>query len=47
VITVEEIAYVLEWAGGASLGQIAAATSDVNVMENAQWCLEDITEATK
>ena len=46
MITVEEIAYVLAWADGGSLAQIAMATSDVCVMDNAQQCLEDIRDAT-
>jgi len=46
-VTVEEIARVLVWANGGDKAEIAAATSDVLVMDDAQQCLEDITEATK
>jgi hypothetical protein len=44
-VTVEEIARVLLWANGADAEEIAAAPSDVLVMDDAQQCLEDITEA--
>jgi hypothetical protein len=46
VITVEEIARVLVWANGGDKAEIAAAPGDVLVMDDAQQCLEDITEAT-
>ena len=51
VISVEDqdrqfIARVLVWANGGSMAEIAAAPSDVLVMDEAQQCLEDITEAT-
>jgi hypothetical protein len=42
----EEIARVLVWANGGSPAEIAAAPGDVLVMDDAQQCLEDITEAT-
>jgi hypothetical protein len=45
VISVEDIARVLAWANGADAAKIAAAPSDVLVMDDAQQCLEDITEA--
>jgi hypothetical protein len=47
VISVEDIARVLAWANGADPAEIAAAPGDVLVMDEAQQCLEDITEATK
>ena len=46
MISVEDIAKVLVWANCGSLAQIAAAPSDTLVMDEAQQCLEDITEAT-
>ena len=46
VITVEDIARVLVWANGGSMAEIAAAPIDVLVMDEAQQCVEDITEAT-
>jgi len=46
VISVEDIARVLVWANGGDKAEIAAAPSDVLVMDDAQQCLEDITEAT-
>jgi hypothetical protein len=46
VISVEEIARVLVWANGGDPAEIAAAPSDVLVMDEAQQCLEDIGEAT-
>ena len=46
MIAVEDIARVLAWANGGSMAEIAAAPSDVLVMDEAQQCLEDITEAT-
>ena len=46
MISVEEIARVLVWANGGEGAQIAAAPSNVLVMDDAQQCLEDITEAT-
>ena len=45
-VTVEEIARVLVWANGGDPAEIAAAPGDVLVMDDAQQCLEDITEAT-
>ena len=45
MITVEEVARVLVWANGGEGAQIAAAASDVLVMDDAQQCLEDITQA--
>jgi hypothetical protein len=45
-VTVEEIARVLVWANGGSHAEIAAAPSHVLIMDDAQQCLEDITEAT-
>ena len=45
-MTVEEIARVLVWANGGDPVEIAAAPGDVLVMDDAQQCLEDITEAT-
>ena len=47
MITLEEIARVLVWANGGDPAEIAAAPSSVLVMDDAQQCLEDITEATK
>jgi len=47
VISVEDIARVLVWANGGDQWEIAAAPGDVLVMDDAQQCLEDITEATK
>jgi len=47
VITVEDIARVLVWANGGDPAEIAAAPGDVLVMDDAQQCLEAITEATK
>lgn len=46
VISVEDIARVLVWANGGSIAEIAAAPSDVLIMDDAQQCLEDLTEAT-
>ena len=46
MIAVEDVAKVLVWANGGSMAEIAAAPSDVLVMDEAQQCLEDITEAT-
>ena len=46
VISVEDIAKVLVWANGGSMAEIAAAPSDTLVMDEAQQCLEDLTEAT-
>ena len=46
-VTVEEIARVLVWANGGDPVEIAAASGNVPVMDDAQQCLEDITEATK
>ena len=46
MITVEEIARVLVWANGGEGKQIAAAASDILVMDDAQQCLEDIRDAT-
>jgi hypothetical protein len=46
-VTVEEIARVLVWANGGSPAEIAAASGNVLVMDDAQQCLEDITEAMK
>ena len=46
MMTVEDVARVLVWASGGSMAQIAAAPIDVIVMDEAQQCLEDITEAT-
>jgi hypothetical protein len=46
VISVEEIARVLVWANGGDPVEIAAASGNVLVMDDAQQCLEDITEAT-
>ena len=46
MIAVEDVARVLVWANGGSMAEIAAAPSDVLVMDEAQQCLEDITEAT-
>ena len=45
-MTVEDIARVLVWANGGDPVEIAAAPGDVLVMDDAQQCLEDITEAT-
>jgi hypothetical protein len=45
-VTVDDIARVLVWANGGSPAEIAAAPSSVLVMDDAQQCLEDITEAT-
>jgi len=45
VISVDDIARVLVWANGGDKSEIAAAPSDVLVMDEAQQCLEDITEA--
>ncbi len=45
-VTVEDIARVLVWANGGDPAEIAAAPGDVLVMDDAQQCLEDITEAT-
>jgi hypothetical protein len=42
MMTVDEIARVLVWANGGSPTEIAAAPSDVLVMDDAQQCLEDI-----
>jgi len=47
VISVEDIARVLVWANEGDKADIAAAPSDVLVMDDAQQCLEDITEAIK
>jgi hypothetical protein len=47
VITVEDIARVLVWANGGDKADIAAAPTDILLMDDAQQCLEDITEATK
>ena len=46
MITVEEIARVLVWANGGDAAEIAAAPKDILLMDDAQQCLEDITEAT-
>ena len=46
MISVEEVARVLVWANGGDKAEIAAAPSDVLVMDDAQQCLEDIAEAT-
>jgi hypothetical protein len=46
MITVQEIARVLVWANGGDKAEIAAAPSDILLMDDAQQCLEDITEAT-
>jgi hypothetical protein len=46
VISVDDIARVLVWANGGSPAEIAAAPGDVLIMDDAQQCLEDITEAT-
>jgi hypothetical protein len=46
VISVEDIARVLVWANGGSMAEIAAAPIDTLVMDEAQQCLEDLTEAT-
>ena len=46
MMNVEDIARVLVWANGGSMAEIAAAPSDVLVMDEAQQCVEDITEAT-
>jgi hypothetical protein len=45
-MTVDDIARVLVWANGGEGAEIVAAASDVLVMDDAQQCLEDITEAT-
>ena len=47
MITVEDIARVLVWANGGDKADIAAAPTDILLMDDAQQCLEDITEATK
>jgi hypothetical protein len=47
VISVDDIARVLVWANGGDPAEIAAAPSSVLVMDDAQQCVEDITEATK
>jgi hypothetical protein len=47
VISVEDIARVLAWANGGDPAEIASAPSEVLVMDEAQQCLEDITEAIK
>ena len=46
MISVEDVARVLVWANGGDPAEIAAAPSDVLVMDDAQQCLEDIMEAT-
>ena len=46
MITVEDIARVLVWANGGDKAEIAAAPSDILLMDDAQQCLEDIQEAT-
>ena len=46
MMTVEDVARVLVWANGGSLAEIAAAPNDTLVMDEAQQCLEDLTEAT-
>ena len=46
MIAVEDVAKVLVWANGGDAAEIAAAPIDVLVMDEAQQCLEDITEAT-
>ncbi len=46
VITVEDVARILVWANGGSMAEIAAAPSEILVMDDAQQCLEDLAEAT-
>ncbi len=46
MITVEDIGRVLVWANGGSMVEIAAAPSDVLVMDDAQQCLEDLAGAS-
>ena len=46
MMTVDDIARVLVWANGGEGAQIAAAASDIRVMDDAQQCLEDIRDAT-
>ncbi len=46
VITVEDVARVLVWSNGGSMAEIAAAPSEILVMDDAQQCLEDLAEAT-
>ena len=45
-MTVDDIARVLVWANGGDKAEIAAAPKDILLMDDAQQCLEDITEAT-
>lgn len=42
VITVDDIARVLAWANGGDATEIAAAPSDILIMDDAQQCLEDL-----
>ena len=42
MISVEEIARVLVWANGGDVAEIAAASTDVLILDDAQQCLEDL-----
>ena len=46
VITVEDVARILVWANGGSMAEIAAASSEILVMDDAQQCLEDLAGAS-